>query len=144
MKIWNLGRTREIIRALITVVRESISYPYMDFQKSKDIHMDNYYWMSVFNYPFKCGYPHWYPSRDVHARTFCNGYPWTIDIYKSISTFMDISLQLSKNMDIQLDIQEFLRISMHGLTMDSRSREFVKKSMNDPHVNNMMEISTRS
>jgi len=31
----------------------------MDFQKSTDINMDIHdFWMSVFNYPYKRGYPH--------------------------------------------------------------------------------------
>jgi len=60
----------------ISVVRESIAYPYMDFQNSMDFNMDIHdFWMSVFNYPYKCGYPHWYSSSDIYARTFCNGYP---------------------------------------------------------------------
>jgi len=68
----------------------------MDFQKSTDINMDIHgFWMSVFNYPHKRGYPHWYPSTDIHARTFRNGYPLTINLHKLISMFMDISLQLS-------------------------------------------------
>jgi len=42
-----------------TLVLESIAYPYMDFQKSTIIHLDIYdFWMSIFNSPYKCGYPH--------------------------------------------------------------------------------------
>jgi len=38
----------------------------MGFQKSTDINMDIHdFWMSVFNYPYKCGYLHRYPSRDI-------------------------------------------------------------------------------
>jgi len=63
----------------------------MDFQKCMVIHMNIHdFWMTVFNYPYKSGYPHWYPSRGIHARTFYNWYPW-----KHIHVFMDISLQLS-------------------------------------------------
>jgi len=41
------------------LVREFIANPCMDFQKSTDINMDIYdFWMSVFNYPYKRGYPH--------------------------------------------------------------------------------------
>jgi len=58
------------------LVRESIANPYMDFQKSTNIDMDIHdFRMSVFNYAYKRGYPHWYPSTDIHARTFRNGYP---------------------------------------------------------------------
>jgi len=39
--------------------RESIAYPYMDFQKSTDINIDIHdFWMSVLSYPFKFWYPH--------------------------------------------------------------------------------------
>jgi len=39
--------------------RESIAYPYIDFQKFTDINMDIHdFWMSVFNYPYKYGYPY--------------------------------------------------------------------------------------
>jgi len=42
-----------------SLVRESIANPYMDFQKSTDINMDIHdFWMSVFNYPYKRGFPH--------------------------------------------------------------------------------------
>ena len=44
-----------------SLVRESIANPCMDFQKSTDINirMDIHdFWMSVFNYPYKRGYPH--------------------------------------------------------------------------------------
>ena len=59
-----------------SLVRESIANPCMDFQKSTDINMDIHdFLMSVFNYPYKRRYPHWYPSTDIHARTFRNGYP---------------------------------------------------------------------
>jgi len=45
------------------------------------INMDIHdFFILVFNYPYKCGYPPWYSSRDIHARTFCNGYPQTINI----------------------------------------------------------------
>jgi len=37
---------------IFALVRESIEYPYMDFQKSTDINMDIHdFWMSVFKYP---------------------------------------------------------------------------------------------
>jgi len=43
----------------IALVRESIANLCMDFQKSTDINMDIHdFWMSVFNYPYKRGYPH--------------------------------------------------------------------------------------
>jgi len=46
------------------------------FQKSMVINMSICdFRMLVFNYPYKCRYPHWYPSRDINARIFCNGYP---------------------------------------------------------------------
>ena len=78
------------------LVRESMANPCMDFQKSMDINMDIHdFWITVFNYPYKLGYPHWYPSTDIHARTFCNGYPYTINIHKLISMFLWICLQLS-------------------------------------------------
>jgi len=39
--------------------RESIAYPYMDFQKSTDINRDIYdFLILAFNYTYKCGYPH--------------------------------------------------------------------------------------
>jgi len=83
----------------------------MDFQNSADINMDILdFWMSVFNYPYKCEYPHWYPSRDIHTRTFCNG---VVNQSSIIYAFMDI----------HLDILEFLWISMHWLAMDSRFTE---------------------
>ena len=50
------------------------------------------FWMSVFNYPYKCGYPHWYLSKNIHAMTLCNGYPSTINIYEWISMFLCISV----------------------------------------------------
>jgi len=41
------------------LVRESIANPCMDFQKFTDINMDIHdFRMSVFNYPYKRGYPH--------------------------------------------------------------------------------------
>ena len=59
-----------------SLVRESTANPWMDFQKSTDVNMDIHdFWMLVFNYSYKRGYPHWYPSTDIHARTFRNGYP---------------------------------------------------------------------
>jgi len=35
-----------------------------------------------------CGYPHWYPSRNIHASTFYNWYPWNINIhpYRTVCT----------------------------------------------------------
>ena len=43
----------------VSLVRESIANPCMDFKKSTDINMDIHdFWMSVFNYPYKRGYPH--------------------------------------------------------------------------------------
>jgi len=59
----------------ISLVRESIANPCMDFQKPTDTNMDiDDFWMSVFNFPYKRGYPHWYPGTDIHARTFRNRY----------------------------------------------------------------------
>jgi len=67
----------------------------MDFQKSTDINMDIHdFWMSVFNYPYKCGYPH-----NIQARIFMQGHS-AMDIHEQkISMngnqcFMDISIQL--------------------------------------------------
>jgi len=61
---------------LNSLVREPIANPCMDFQKSMDINMDIHdFWMTVFNYSYKLGYPYWYPSTDIHARTFRYGYP---------------------------------------------------------------------
>jgi len=58
------------------------------FQKSTVILMDIHdFWMSVFNSSYKRGYPHWYPSRDIHAWTFYNGCPWNINIHEWISIF---------------------------------------------------------
>ena len=37
----------------VALFRESIAYPYMDFQKSTGINMDIHdFWMSFFNYPW--------------------------------------------------------------------------------------------
>jgi len=59
-------------KSVSTLVRESIANPCMDYQKSTDINMDIHdFWMSVFNYPYKRGYP----RTDIHTRTFRNGYP---------------------------------------------------------------------
>jgi len=59
-----------------SLFREFMAYPYMDFQKFTDINMDIHdFWISVFNYTYESGYPHGYPSKDIHARTFCYGYP---------------------------------------------------------------------
>ena len=45
--------------SLSSLVWESIAYPYTDFRKSKVIHMDIHdFWMSVFNSPYTCRYPH--------------------------------------------------------------------------------------
>jgi len=44
--------------------------------------------MSIFNYPYKCGYPYWYPSNDVHERTFYNGYSLTRNIHEWITMFL--------------------------------------------------------
>ena len=75
----------------LSIVRESLTYPYMDFRKSTDIHMDIHaFWKSLFNYPCMSGYTHWYPSRAMQghsAMDICKC-PW-IDIY----VFVDISLQ---------------------------------------------------
>jgi len=51
------------------LVRESMAYPCMDFQKSTDINMDiHHFCMSVSNnYAYKLEYPHWYSSWDTHA-----------------------------------------------------------------------------
>jgi len=52
LKIW-------ITISIETLVRKSITYPYMDFQKFTDINMVIHdFWTSVFNYPYKRGYPH--------------------------------------------------------------------------------------
>jgi len=102
------------------LVRESIAYPCMDFQKSTDIIMDIHdFWMSVFNYPYKCGYPHWYPSNDIHVRTLCNGYALKINIYEWIYTFYGYQ---SSIIHAFMDILGFLWIFMYSLAMDSRSR----------------------
>jgi len=109
-----------------TLVRESMAYLYMDFQKFKVIHLDiNDFWMSVFNSPFKCGCAHWYPSKDVHARTFYNGCPWNMNIQRTdIHVFMDISIQLSMLSLISI----WMSIDFYGYgypcmdLLDSRSR----------------------
>jgi len=44
-----------LMSSMSSLVRESIAYPYMDFQKFADIHD---FWVSVFNDPCKCGCPH--------------------------------------------------------------------------------------
>jgi len=84
----------------------------MDLRKPTNININiDDFWMSVSNYPYKCGYPHWYPSRDNHARTFCNGYllksnyPW-MDVH----VFMDINLQLSMLLWIPL----WIFLYLHG------------------------------
>jgi len=91
---WRLASDEPFqIWPLEALVRKSITYPYMDFQESTDINMDIYdFWMSVFNFPYKCGYPHWYPSRDIHTRAFCNWYPKTMNIHERISMFIWISV----------------------------------------------------
>jgi len=100
-----------------------VAYTYMDFQKSTDINMDIHdLWMSVFNYPYKCVYPHWYPSWDIHdilqGISVNNKYPW-MDIHV---LYILVFNYLYAFMDIHLDIPWFLWISMHWLAMDSRSR----------------------
>jgi len=56
------------------------------------IHMDTLdFWTSTTN-PHKCGDPHWYPSRDIHARTFYNGYPWNKYNHEWISMFLWLSV----------------------------------------------------
>jgi len=78
-----------------SLVQKSIAYPYpyMGFQKSTDINMDIHeFWILVSIYPYKCGYPHSFPSKDIHARTFCNGYPYTTNIHEWISIFLWISV----------------------------------------------------
>jgi len=68
----NVGSTVE----RTSLVRDSIANPWMDFQQSTDINMDSHdFWISASNYPYKRGYPHWYPSTDIHGRTFRNGFP---------------------------------------------------------------------
>ena len=63
---WTKEKFQKKQRAL---VRESIAYPCMDFQKSTDINMDIHdFCMTVFKYPYKCRYPHWYPSKDIHVK----------------------------------------------------------------------------
>jgi len=107
-----------LYKVQFTLVRECIAYPYMDFQKSMDINMAiHYFSMPIFNYPYKCGYPHWYPNRDIHK-----------DILQWISVNNKISMNgyqssiIHDFMDIHLDIIGFLWISMHWLAMDSQSR----------------------
>jgi len=100
----------------------TIANLYMDFQKSTDINMDIHdFWMSVFNYPCKCGYPHWYQRTDILARTFRNGYPKTINIHKWISIFYGYQSSIfhaiiHASMYIHLDIHRSLWISMHWLS----------------------------
>jgi len=53
------------------------------------------------------------PSRDVHARTFYNGYPYFYEFQSSI---------IHALMGIHLDVYGFLWIFIRGLAMDSRSR----------------------
>jgi len=96
---------------------------HMDFQKSTVTHLDIHdFWMLVFNCPYKRGYPHWYPSNDIHARTLMelcgtwistNGYRCFYGYQSSI---------IYDFMDIHLDIDWFLWMFKHGLGMDSRSR----------------------
>ena len=48
---------KKMLNRLKPLVQESIANPCMDFQKSTDINMDIHdFWMSVFNYQYKCGY----------------------------------------------------------------------------------------
>jgi len=75
--------------------RESIAYPCYGFPKTTVIQIDIHdFWMSVFNSPYKCGYPH-----DIQAGISVQGHS-TIDIRKTLKSmaiypyFMD-SLQLS-------------------------------------------------
>jgi len=47
-------QTKGVYTIEISLVRESIAYPYINFKKSTDINMDIYdFWMSFFNYPYK-------------------------------------------------------------------------------------------
>jgi len=84
-----------------------------------------WFFMSFFNNPYKCGYPHWYPSRDIHAKTFCYGYPQTINIHEWISMFYGYQYSIIHDvMDIRLDIDGSLWISMHYDAMNFRSTGF--------------------
>jgi len=59
---------------ILPLVRESIAYPFMEFQKSTDINMDiHYFFMSVFNYPYRC--------IDIQAGISIQGHS-TVDIRK--------------------------------------------------------------
>jgi len=79
--------------AYFVIIPGPIAYSYMNFRKSTVIHMDiRDFWMSVFKFPYKCGYPHWYPSKDIHARTLFNGCPWNMNIYEWTYMFLRISV----------------------------------------------------
>ena len=47
---------------------------------------------SVLKYPYKCGYPYLYLSRNIHTTIFCNEYSQTINIHKWISICLWISV----------------------------------------------------
>jgi len=62
----------------LTLVRESIANPCMDFQISTDINMDiHVFWMSVFDYPYKRNNIH----IDIQARISLQEHS-TMDIRK--------------------------------------------------------------
>jgi len=76
------GRVIHAGAEMHALVRESIANPRMDFEKLTDINMDVHdFWMSVFNYPYKRGYPHGYPSTDIQARISLQGHS-ALDIRK--------------------------------------------------------------
>ena len=65
------------------------------------------FFMSVFNYPYKSGYLHWYPSRDIHEGHSAMDirYQW-MDIH----VFMDISLELCTFLWISI----WMSLDFHG------------------------------
>jgi len=96
----------------------------MDFRKSTVLHMDIHdFWMSVFNYPCKCGNPHSYPRRDIHAWTFYNGCPWNVNNHKWIAMFY-VSLQLSMQVWISTFISKKRYPCMDILQWMSVEREY--------------------
>ena len=106
------------------LVRKSIAYPYMDFRKSTVIHLDTHeFWMSLYDFPYyKCEYPQWYPSKDIHARTFYNGRPWNMNIHERTNVFYEYQSSIIHIfINIHLDIHWVIWISMYGLALDSQS-----------------------
>jgi len=103
-----------------SLVRESIPYPCMDFQKSTDINMDIHdfwddsLWLAIQAWISTLISKQGYPCKNIlYWISVKNKYPWTFCEYQSsiIHVFMDI----------HLDILGFLWISMYWLAMDSRS-----------------------